>query len=149
INTIAMAANALSHSGGLNHKDDRLVEMIQRSTLRMNRLIQDLIDTAVIERHGELPLNPKEHPAQNLAEEVCEITRIQAKAKTVDVHCDIEGNATVWVDRDRLLQVLTNLIDNAIKFTPEGGTVTVRSEVAQNEVRFSVSDTGPGIPESD
>jgi signal transduction histidine kinase len=53
------------------------------------------------------------------------------------------------LDRDRLLQVLTNLIDNAIRFTPEGGTLTVRSEAAQNEVRFSLSDTGPGIPESD
>src|SRR5262249_8123461 len=52
-------------------------------------------------------------------------------------------------DRDRLFQVLTNLIDNAIKFTPEGGTVIVRSAACNNEVRFSVSDTGPGIPESD
>jgi signal transduction histidine kinase len=53
------------------------------------------------------------------------------------------------VDRDRLLQVLANLIDNAIKFTPEGGTITVRSEAGPKEVRFSVSDTGPGIPQSD
>jgi signal transduction histidine kinase len=149
INTIALAADSLSHTSGLSPKEDRLLDIIQRSTQRMNRLIQDLIDTAIIERHGQLPLNPREQPTQNLAEEVCELTRIQAKAKTVHVHCDIQGNATVWVDRDRLLQVLTNLIDNAIKFTPEGGTVTVRSEVGQEEVRFSVCDTGPGIPESD
>ncbi len=147
INTIAMAASSLRHTVRLGPTDARLLEMIERSTTRMNRLIQDLMDQAVIERHGELPLNPKEHPAHNLAEEVCELTRIQAKAKTVEVQCNIEGNATVWVDRDRLLQVLTNLIDNAIKFTPPGGTVTVRSEIGYNEVRFSVSDTGPGIPE--
>jgi signal transduction histidine kinase len=149
INTIVMAVSSLRHIEGLTEREDHLLQMIQRSTMRMNRLIQDLIDNAVIERHGELPINPKEQLTQNLAEEVCQLTRIQAKAKTVYVHCDIQGNATVWVDRDRLLQVLTNLIDNAIKFTPQGGTVTVRSEVAQNEVRFSVSDTGPGIPESD
>jgi signal transduction histidine kinase len=115
----------------------------------MNRLIQDLIDTAVIERHGELPLNPQEHPAQNLAEEVCELTRIQAKAKTVHVHCDIQGDATVCVDRDRLLQVLVNLVDNAIKFTPQGGKISVRSSVQHKVLMFSISDTGPGIPESD
>jgi signal transduction histidine kinase len=148
VNTIAMAASSLSHSSSLGEKENHLLEMIRRSTLRMNRLIQDLIDTAVIERHGKLPLNPQEHPARNLAEEVCELTQMQAKAKTVHVRCDIEGNATVCVDRDRLFQVLTNLIDNAIKFTPEGGTVTVKSEVRHNEVRFSVSDTGPGIPEA-
>ena len=149
VNTISVAASALSHSFELNDQECRLVEMIQRSALRMNRLIQDLIDSAVIEKHGALPMNPQVHPAQHLAEEVCELTKIQAKAKTVQVQCDIVGNATVWVDRDRLLQVLMNLIDNAIKFTPQGGTVTVRTEAQPHEVRFSVADTGPGIPEPD
>jgi signal transduction histidine kinase len=74
LNTIAMAASSLSRTDGWSPKDDSLLQIIQRSTLRMNRLIQDLIDQAVIERRGELPLNPKEHPAQNLAEEVCELT---------------------------------------------------------------------------
>jgi signal transduction histidine kinase len=149
VNTIEMAAASLSHFSQFGQTERRLVEIIRRSTARMNRLIQDLIDTAVIERHGELSLNPKAHRAQSLAEEVCELTRIQARPKTVHVDCDIQGNATVHVDRDRLLQVVGNLIDNAIKFTPQGGTITVKSEVGVNEVRFSVTDTGPGISESD
>jgi len=144
-----MAASSLSHTTGLGEKEDRLVKIIQRSTLRMNRLIQDLIDNAVIERHGGLPLNPKEHPAQSLAEEVCELSRIHARSKTVTVYCQVEGTATLYVDRDRLFQVLTNLVDNAIKFTPEGGAITLKSALGANEVRFSVSDTGPGIAESD
>lgn len=149
INTVALAAFSLSHAVDFGEKEERLVEMIRRSTQRMTRLIQDLLDTAVIEQHGELPLNTQDHPAHTLAEEVCELTRMQATPKTVRVQCEIQGNATVCVDRDRVLQVLGNLIDNAIKFTPEGGTVTVRSEVAGQEVRFSVSDTGPGIPEAE
>src|SRR4029077_7436574 len=56
---------------------------------------------------------------------------------------------TVYGDRDRLLQVLTNLVDNALKFTPKGGTVTVKSQVQGREIRFSVSDTGPGISAAD
>jgi signal transduction histidine kinase len=115
----------------------------------MNRLIQDVIDNALIERHGELPLNPTEHPVENLTDEICQQTRIQAHAKTVHVHCEIQGQVTVYGDRDRLLQVLTNLVDNALKFTPAGGTVTVRSEQRDHEIRFSVSDTGPGIPPAD
>ncbi len=149
INTITIAAKALTQSRDLDEKDTRLLEMIQRSTLRMNRLIQDLIDNVVIERRGELPLNPQEHASQSLAEEVCELIRMQAQAKTVHVDCEFEGNLTVRVDRDRFLQVLVNIIDNAIKFTPKGGTVTLKSEVDNDEVRFSVSDSGPGIPEAD
>src|SRR5262249_41452555 len=115
VNTIAMAVSWLSQTTALGEKEDRLLEIVQRSTVRMNRLIQDLIDTAVIERHGQLPMNPMQQPAQNLTEEVCELTRIQARGKTVTVRCDIVGDAMVYVDRDRLFQVLTNLIDNAIK----------------------------------
>jgi signal transduction histidine kinase len=55
---------------------------------------------------------------------------------------------TALVDRDRLLQVLANLIANSIKFTAPGGTVCVRAEVVRNEVHISVSDDGPGIPET-
>jgi signal transduction histidine kinase len=148
VNTIALATLALRQSSTLDEKGSHLLEMIQRSTGRMKRLIQDTVDNAVIERRGELPLNPQEHSADRLAEEVCELTRIQAQAKTVHMRCEIEGHASVYVDRERLFQVLTNLVDNAVKFTPEGGTVTVKSEAQPNEVRFSVSDTGPGIPEA-
>ncbi len=56
---------------------------------------------------------------------------MQAQAKTVHVYCEFEGNVTVRVDRDRFLQVVANIIDNAIKFTPKGGTVTLKSEVTQ------------------
>src|SRR5690606_40475472 len=54
---------------------------------------------------------------------------------------------TVAADHDRILQVFSNLIDNAIKFTPRGGRVTVRAEGGDHEVVFSISDTGPGIPQ--
>jgi len=149
LNTIAMATRRLRDSRTTEREQSDLLEMIDRSTSRMNRLIQDVIDNAVIERRGELPLNPTEHQVQNLTEEVCEQTRIQAQTKTVHVRCEIHGHVTVYGDRDRLLQVLTNLVDNALKFTPKGGTITVKSELQDHEIRFSVSDTGPGIPAAD
>jgi signal transduction histidine kinase len=149
VNTIAMAATSLRNPSLAEQTRTNVIEMIHRSTGQMNRLIQDLIDNVVIEHSGKLPLNPQNEAADVLAEEVCEMTRMHAKTKTVRVECQIEGRATVYADRSRLLQVLTNLIDNAIKFTPEGGTVTVKSEFQRNEVRFSISDTGPGISEAD
>ena len=53
----------------------------------------------------------------------------------------------VAYDHDRMLQVLANLITNAIKFTPEGGRIALRCEVSDTELRFSITDTGPGIPQ--
>lgn len=149
LNTIALATQRLRDSLPSERGQSHVLEMIDRSTSRMNRLIEDVIDNAVIERNGELPLNPTEHPVEHLTDEICEQTRIQAQAKTVHVRCEIQGDVTVYGDRDRLLQVLTNLVDNALKFTPAGGTVIVKSEQRDHEVRFSVSDTGPGIPAAD
>jgi len=147
LNTIAMAATALRNPSTFEKAGANLLQMIERSSSRMNRLIQDLLDNAIIEQSGKLPMSPQTHPVHRLAEEVCALTEIHAKTKTVQVECNIEGNASVYADRDRLLQVLINLIDNAIKFTPEGGKVTVKSRVLPTEVVFSVSDTGPGISE--
>ncbi len=149
VNTVSMAASTLRNSALTQQVQTNLLDIIERSVGRMNRLIQDLIDNAIIEHSGKLPLNPQNQAAHELAEEVCEITRIHAKTKTVHVQCETEGRGIVYVDRDRLLQVMGNLVDNAVKFTPEGGTVTVRSEVHDGEIRFSVSDTGPGISEDD
>jgi len=147
VNTIAMANAVLQNNHPSKTALTKLYEMIERSTKRMNCLIQDLLDEAVIEHSGTLPIKPLPHQADSIAEEVCEITRVQAKGRTLDVQCHIGGKATVYADHDRLLQVLTNLIDNALKFTPQGGRITVRSEVREDHVRFSISDTGPGIPE--
>ena len=148
INTISIAAAALreevSQGNGTN-----MIDMIDRSTRRVNRLIQDLIDNAIIERSGKLPMNPQHQSAVDLVDEVCQASRVHAGKKEIQVCCEIERNATIFGDRDRLLQVLTNLVDNAIKFTPEGGVVTLKAEKHRAEIRFFISDTGPGISEGD
>jgi signal transduction histidine kinase len=75
---------------------------------------------------------------------------MQAEAKSVELKAQIpETTSSVSADRHRILQVLSNLLDNAIKFTPEGGRVTVGCAHTANCVRFAVSDTGPGISEAD
>src|SRR5437870_8827682 len=79
VNTIAMANAVLQNNHPSKTALTKLYEMIERSTKRMNRLIQDLLDEAVIEHSGTLPIKPLPHQADSIAEEVCEITRVQAK----------------------------------------------------------------------
>jgi signal transduction histidine kinase len=147
VNTISLAAASLLHNDPTPESLVKLREIIERSTTRISQLIQDLLDAAVIERSGFLPINPQPHDCHALEEEVCEFTRVQADAKIVHVTCDIPDHATIHVDRSRILQVLANLIDNALKFAPVGGRIVVREEPYGNHIRFSVFNDGPAIPE--
>jgi signal transduction histidine kinase len=123
------------------------LEAIQRSTQRMIRLIEDLLDTTRIETE-HLFIQQRLCPIPSLVEEALESVQSQADSKDLQVKNEIpSGIAPVLADHDRIIQVFTNLIGNAIKFTPPGGRITLRAEQLEKEVRFSVEDTGPGIPE--
>ncbi|HMI84519.1 MAG TPA: ATP-binding protein [Polyangiaceae bacterium] len=126
--------------------DRRKVETIQRSAERMNRLISDLLDMAVIEA-GHLTVDAKSHSITSIVEEAVESQRATATSKAQQLGRKIPSTpAAVNCDRDRTLQVFGNLIDNAIKFTPEGGSVNVGVEQRGDQVLFSIADTGSGIP---
>jgi signal transduction histidine kinase len=74
------------------------------------------------------------------------VMRPIAAAKSIAVDCRVADDAgRIDVDRERLVQVLSNLVGNAIKFTPVGGRITVAADRAGDRVRFAISDTGPGI----
>lgn len=73
----------------------------------------------------------------------------QAREKSLHLTSHSPDAATAWFDRERTLQVLSNLLGNAVKYTPEGGTITLGAELLPTEVVISVRDTGPGIPPDD
>ena len=111
----------------------------------MNRLIQDLLDVALMEA-GQLTIERAQLAAGGLIAEAVDMQRPLASASSLE--CRIEVDAAVgevWGDRNRLLQVLENLIGNAIKFTPAGGRITVGAVTRDHEVVFRVTDTGAGI----
>jgi len=123
-----------------------MVRIASTNAERLIRLINDILDLEKMEAGKvELRLQPVE------VAEVVEATlgglRGMADTSKVELHAEVGGTGQVRADRDRLIQVLTNLVSNAIKFSPSGGRVTVRalSEV-QGRVRFEVVDQGPGIP---
>jgi signal transduction histidine kinase len=88
-----------------------------------------------------------------LLKEACAEFRTRAEETSLEFECEGEDSLRslpkVSADRDRIFQVLQNLVGNAIKFTPEGGRITLRVEPRDEDVVFSVSDTGPGIAEED
>lgn len=121
-------------------------EAIQRSAERMKRLIDDLLDMASIEA-GRFLIDRRPLDAAQLLTDACEQLQPLATAKGLRlVRRAAAGLGMVDGDRDRLLQVFANLGGNAVKFTPEGGTIVLSAEPAGRATRFEVADTGPGIP---
>lgn len=120
--------------------------IIRRSAQRANRLIADLLDVRRIET-GRLAIECAPVDVRVLLDDVEEMFAAEAEERHVALLHEIESPSTsVLADRERVLQLFTNLVGNALKFTPAGGTVTVSAQLVEAGVRFRVRDTGPGIP---
>lgn len=123
----------------------QMLEIAHRNSLRLGHLINDLLDMEKIAA-GKMAFDMREHSLRRLLEEA--LSSNQALAVHLGVNCTLRTppEAHVWVDALRLQQVLSNFISNAIKYTPEGGEVTLHCELVGDHVRINVSDQGPGIP---
>ena len=123
---------------------------IRRSADAMERLIQDLLEVRRMEA-GHLSLTPTRQALLPLVEEALEVMDPLARVKGVEIqnHLDPRRLPEVNVDPDRIQQVLSNLVGNAVKHTPEGGRVTINGDGENGELRIMVRDTGPGIPAED
>ena len=122
---------------------------IQRYAARMNRLVGDLVDVASIDA-GKLAMTMAQEDAAALMAEAVELFRAAAAVKGLVIELEVDERPLLArFDHDRILQVLANLITNAIKFTSNGGSIRLRgqSSGAGEELRISVHDTGKGIPE--
>lgn len=122
---------------------------IQRASERMMRLIEDLLDFASIEAGG-LAVRRQPHDPGSMIQDTLASFEGVAQEKGLQLTVDVEPHLPkVYCDRDRILQVFSNLVGNATKATPEGGHITMRVESRKHEVLFTVSDNGPGISEED
>lgn len=133
----------------LDPEDGDLAEVVGGIDLaagRLNRLIQDLRDVAAIEA-GRLSVETRSLPVSALLREAAQAFQAVAAEKGIRLRWDGgEDLPRVRADRDRVLQVLSNLLDNAFKYTPEGGGVEIRAVERDGAVELSVVDSGPGIP---
>jgi len=123
----------------------RAASLIEANARRQARLVEELLDLSRIAT-GKLTLSPEEVDWRRLVQEVVEAARPEAVAKGVLLAADGEGEpATCWGDPVRLQQVVTNLVANAVKFTPSGGRVDVRADTVDGFARLVVADSGRGI----
>ncbi len=147
LNSIVASAGMLQRAAASPEHSQKAVHTILRAAGRMERLISDLLDVAQINA-GQLVVAQQAFEARNVIQDSLEMFKPLAAEKQVRLVSDVrEEGLQLYCDRDRVLQILSNLLGNAIKFTPEAGTVTVRAERVGSELSFAVSDTGPGIPE--
>jgi len=147
LNAIVLGASALSTR---RPEDEALAETARRTVAlaadQMNSLIDDLVNAAYLDA-GWAPRQPAVLDVPRLIGEWAEVLRWRAEKKGVRLETVLEGTDGLRIegDADRLREAVGNLVDNAIRFTPRAGTVTLAASRVPRGVQLSVSDTGPGI----
>jgi len=124
----------------------RFLGIIERNAARLQGLIEDLLDLSRIESR-ELRLRPERFEIEPFATHLIGLFRDRADKKRIAIKLDCPQKIELEVDRRALEQVLTNLVDNAVKYCPENCTVTVRADRTDRNIRLRVEDDGPGIAE--
>lgn len=126
-----------------------LHEIIHDESLRMRRLVNDLLDFAQLES-GQFQMNIANCDVNQLVRRTVRKFHALAKDQGIELHEDIpQAHTLIQADEDRLEQVFTNLLDNAIRHTPNGGCVSVAVNTGEHYTNVRVSDTGLGIPNED
>jgi signal transduction histidine kinase len=132
-----------------HHLARQQLDAIHRTAERMYRLVHDLLDVAAIEA-GQLPVTQSPLSAHALVTDALELLRPLAAAKSIALVGDVPpGLPAVAADRERVLQVFSNLGGNALKFTARDGRVEIHATGHERAVEFIVRDTGPGIQPED
>jgi len=147
LTSIVMNATLLKRAtpeGATGEKLRRHSDMIVRAADRMNRLVHDLLDWASL-RAGKLTIATKEIDVSAMLHETAGLLQPVASMKHQSLSVEAASDLSFPADRDRLMRVLSNLVGNALKYTPENGTIVVRATANSDELTVAVSDTGPGI----
>lgn len=135
--------------GGISPEQERVLNIAKKNIERLETLIQDILDLAKLES-GRMKMVKHEQQIQRLVEGFIPTMMPLVEHKKLSLSYDLaEGLPTIYADETRLLQVLTNLVGNSIKFTDGGGKITVKVKRSATPamVEFSIEDTGKGIPE--
>ncbi len=147
LNSIIGFSDLLSEEskGPLNDKQKRFINHVSAGARHLLQLINDILDVSKIEA-GKIEFNPADFIVSEAIHEVLSVITPLADSKKIEIDNAVGKELELWGDRVRIKQIFYNLLTNAVKFTPEGGQVRIEAFRETDFVRFSVSDTGIGIP---
>jgi signal transduction histidine kinase len=143
----AKQVELLARERELGTRLERPAILILRAVDRMTRLVGDLLDLSKLQAGQPLPLEVDQYDITQLIRDAVEDLEPVARAKHLGLTADAAEPAYVTCDRNRVQQVLSNLVGNSMKFTREGGAISVRSRAMLEEVVVSVTDSGIGMSE--
>jgi signal transduction histidine kinase len=132
--------------GEVNNEIKERLERMNRHCDELVHMVNDLLDIARIES-GKAAMQFEEHDVKSIIDSISDLISVQCKSKNIELAMSFkETLPPVYVDRTQIERVFINLLGNAVKFTPEGGKITVAASVIDKFVRISITDTGIGIP---
>ncbi len=143
LTSILLSAEDLLDSDGAPNR--RSLERILNCARAMQCFVGDLLDSSALDE-GQLSLQLAAHPIEPIVGEAFDVVTPLASDRSVALVMSASPTAIAWCDRRRALQVLLNLISNAVRFAKEGGVVAVRATVAHGRVDIAITDDGAGIP---
>jgi signal transduction histidine kinase len=146
LSTVRLSTVVLRRATKDSEDRDRNLAKVERAVAHMDRLIGDLVGIAQIDQ-GRLQVVLRPEPVDSIVREAAEAFSLRAQERGVALRTgDAPPEGVLLGDRGRLVQVLGNLLDNALRVTSRGDTIWLRAEGRDAEVLFEVEDTGPGIP---
>ncbi|MEA2706622.1 MAG: hypothetical protein QOH22_1410 [Gemmatimonadaceae bacterium] len=149
LNVVMIARGLLAEKDYPAERRNQLLAVMQRATHRMNRLVEDLLEV-VRQESGKMTLVLEAVPAADILDQSAEMCQPSATEHGIFLEIrEPTPDLLVTADEERVLQVMSNLLGNALKFVPRGGSVVLGCERKGGEAVFSVADTGPGIAPED
>jgi signal transduction histidine kinase len=134
--------------GEITEEQKKALEVLLRNTNRLDHLIQDILDISRLES-GTMKFITEKTDAIKMIKEIAETMQVSADLKRIKINSDIQkGIPDLMIDQERIKQVLMNLVDNAIKFSPDGSTINIKTRKEKEDVVFEVQDFGRGIPKN-
>jgi signal transduction histidine kinase len=148
IGAIRTAADFVLNKNPSEVRQTRMLEMIYKSSDHLLGLLGELLDVSAIEG-SELQLHLSENNLSETLIDRIQLYQASAEEKQISVDVAIPPKCLVQIDAIKIVQLIDNLLTNAIKYTPNGGQVEISLVSKKNEVRFAVADSGPGIPKAE